>query len=67
MTHSAHVTQLTCVLVASVGWSEKTGSKLQSAPGFSQFANSDRIWNLLDAAKEIATAHGDQILPCGVV
>lgn len=39
-----------------VATAEKTGKRLQSHPGFSEF-NNESTWALLDAMKEIADAH----------
>lgn len=45
-----------------VAWSEETGSKLQSAPGFSAYAQDENIWVLLDSAKELGAIHGLSVL-----
>jgi len=37
-----------------VAWAESTGSKLQSAPGFSSFSKDESVWTLLDTLSAIA-------------
>lgn len=37
-----------------VAWAEETGSKLQSAPGFSAYASDEKIWELIDTLHAIA-------------
>ena len=41
-----------------ISWAEATGSKMQSHPTLSAYKDDERVWELLDALAEMATAHG---------
>eukprot|EP00730_Choanoeca_flexa_P002627 TRINITY_DN11115_c0_g3_i4.p1 TRINITY_DN11115_c0_g3~~TRINITY_DN11115_c0_g3_i4.p1 ORF type:complete len:227 (+),score=64.68 TRINITY_DN11115_c0_g3_i4:493-1173(+) len=44
-----------------IAWAENTGSKLQSAPGYSTFANDKAVWDLIDLLAAIADETGHSI------
>lgn len=49
-----------------VQWAELTGSKLQSAPGYSAMAQNEAVWTLIDGLQEIAEAVGGTVAQVAV-
>ena len=54
--------EATAALAGSrIEWAEANGIKQQSAPTLSTFKDDERVWSLLGALEEVATAHGPTV------